>query len=140
MHKVRMVLTEISSIEPVGAIKISLSELTESLRRLRRREENAGDALRDQFNRLINAHHYRIFVGSRRFEGRELAVDQTRRHEMALPSGEPLGDQLPRSLQIDEPHLAAVTDDLPTMLPLQRRTGDHAALTATEPAVETLGD
>jgi hypothetical protein len=35
MHKVRMVLTQISSIEPVGAIKSSLSDLTEVTAALR---------------------------------------------------------------------------------------------------------
>jgi hypothetical protein len=54
MHSVRMVFTQRSSIEPLGGIMFPSQIEPGLLRRPRRREENARDALYDQFDRLAD--------------------------------------------------------------------------------------
>ena len=65
--------------------------------------------------------------GARLFQRVELALEQRGRHEVALASSEPRGDQVEVALEIDEPHVGALVlrDDV-AVAPLQRRAGHHA--------------
>src|SRR5260370_42054909 len=101
MHKVRMVLTQISSIEPLGGIMFSLSNRTGLTAATAPTGRERGNALHDQFDRLIDADRDRALIAPRRLESRKLAVEQARRHEVVLTCGKTPCDQLPRPLQVN---------------------------------------
>ncbi len=70
----------------------------------------------------------------------ELAVEQSRRHEMIGACGDALPDQIAVALQKDEPHVAPRSDQDVAIGALERRAGDDAAIAAPARGVDPVGD
>jgi len=89
MHRVRIVLTQISSIEPVGAIKSSLSDLAEVTAASCRQVENAEEALDDLIYRPIDVDRDRIFSGAGHRGVAHLILSRARnkRHSLKIHAG-----------------------------------------------------
>ena len=70
-----------------------------------------------------------MFVGRGLFQGGELAVQQRGRHEMALALFHAVADQLARTVQQDEMHLAMdLAAQAVAINALERRAGHHHAM------------
>src|SRR5262249_45025169 len=61
-------------------------------------------------------------------------------HEMTAARGEPFDNQLTRAFEINQPNIAASTDDLPPIGASQRRAGDYPVLSATTPLIDDCGN
>ena len=82
----------------------------------------------------------RVFVRRGLFQCRELAVEQGNRHEVFVPRGHALVDQIARSLEVGQHYVMTVADDDVPVRSLQRRAGQHAAFASGTPVVDFLGD
>jgi hypothetical protein len=59
---------------------------------------------------------------------------------MIAAGGEPFDDQLTRAFEINQPNIAASTDDLSPIGASQRRAGDYPVLSAATPLVDDCGN
>ena len=82
----------------------------------------------------------RMFVGCRRLQRLELAVQQARRHEMSFAPGEPVGDQGLRAVEKDDPHIVAAVHQDIAIGAFQRRAGDHDMAAGLADPVDLVGD
>jgi hypothetical protein len=74
-----------------------------------------------------DADRNRMLVGRRLFQRRELAFEQLRRHEMAMPGGHPLGDERLVAFEINKTHgVMARAGQNVAIAALQRRARDDA--------------
>ncbi len=72
----------------------------------------------------------RMFVRSRRFQCRKLAVAERHRHEMLLPCDYATADKIGGAVKIDERDPTAVPYDDVAIGPLRRGTGENAGVAA----------
>src|SRR2546428_8036584 len=70
----------------------------------------------------------RILVRLRFLKGIDLALEQTRRHEMAVAPGQTLGDQVSTTPKVDQPDFWPSDDDGPPIGSLERGASHDARL------------
>src|SRR5207237_3878362 len=110
-----------------GDLKVPLLELTHDLV--------------DDLGRFATDIDYdRALVWRGLLQCRELAVEQGDGHEVLVPRGHAPANQIARSFEVDEHHVAAIADGDVPVGSLQRRAGEHATFTPRAPAVDLLGD
>src|SRR6185437_15917762 len=71
---------------------------------------------------------------------RKLAIEQGHRHEVLVARGHAPADEVVRSFEVDQRHVAPAADDDVPVGPLQGRAGQHAGFALRAPAVDFLGD
>src|SRR5882724_5820803 len=81
----------------------------------------------------------RILVRLRLLKGIDLALEQTRRHEMAVAPRQTLGDQVSTTAKVDQPYFWPSADDGPAIGSLERGARDDARLLLGALAVDPGG-
>src|SRR5215470_14269828 len=102
--------------------------------------ELGDDPLSQARRRQADRHNQRVLVGLRLLQHLELVLEQRDGHEMLTPALHALADQLEASLQEDQAHVRAVTDQAAAVAALQCRAGDQSGLTLGELLVDPLGN
>src|SRR6266849_203365 len=88
--------------------------------------ESRHNKFNDIAGARVGRHDDRMFLLSGFLEGRELAVEQRRRHEMSMPQGTSARDQLALALEIDDTYVLSTADQDIAICAFERRTSDHA--------------
>src|SRR5262245_22881963 len=91
--------------------------------------ELGDDDLNHARRRQADRHDQRVLVGLGLFQHVELVLEQRDGHEMLAPALHALADKLKASLQVDQAHVPAVTDQQETVAALQRRADRQLGLT-----------
>src|SRR3954464_10117228 len=81
----------------------------------------------------------RILVGLRLLKRIELALEQTRRHEMAVALRQTLGDKVSTTAKVDQPYFWPSADHSPAIGSLERGTRDDARLLLGALAIDPRG-
>src|SRR5262249_36198497 len=87
-----------------------------------------------------NRNHDRMLIRLRRFEGRELAVEQGRWHEMPVARRQPTRDQIPPAFEIDDADVGALADQDIAIGAFERRACDGAMVAGAPSRVDPGGD
>jgi hypothetical protein len=77
-----------------------------------------------------------MFVGLRLLEGSELAVEQRRRHEVAVAGGKPPRDEVAVAFQKDDADVRAFAGENVAIGALERRAGDDAVVAGASRRVD----
>src|SRR6476619_1784123 len=90
-------------------------------------EQCAHNSSCNLLRRRIDRHRDRVLIGRRLLQRIELALEQSRRHEVALARREARGDQIELAFEVDKPHIRALLGrDEVAVDALERRAGDNA--------------
>src|SRR5262249_23963446 len=76
-----------------------------------------------------------IFIGLRRFQDRELQVEEARQHGIFFAPRQPRSNQRPLAMQINDAHLRSATSQEIAVAALERWTCDHATHAELPPTV-----
>src|SRR5260221_309919 len=90
--------------------------------------------------RVADRRDDRPFLGAGLLEIVELAVEQPRRHEMAMACGETMRDQIGVAFEIDNSYIRAVANDDVAVTTLQCRAGYDPLPALGAPAIDLCGD
>src|SRR5580704_16165140 len=80
-----------------------------------------------------------MFIGLGLLEGGELAVEQRRRHEVAVAGREPPRDEVAVAFQKDDADRAATGENI-AIGALERRAGDDAVVAGVTGCIDPGGD
>src|SRR5262245_45340272 len=104
------------------------------------RTEQSDDLLSDSTGRWIHVYGERLLARTRFLEGIDLALQQTRRHEMAATPRQALGDQVSAAAKVNELYFRPVADDDLAIGPLERGASDDPRLLLGALIVDPSGD
>src|ERR1700682_2358314 len=128
-----------SSLSPCGAFAWCRAKFLYRRRRLGNAELR-DDGINDVAGMRRDRNRNRPFVRRRRFQCRELAVEQRRRHEVIVARGEAPLDQFAVAFEEDETHIAPLANEDIAIDVLERRAGDDPVTARIAGVVDPGGD
>jgi len=102
--------------------------------------QSIGDLGDDVVGRGTDIHDDRPVFRLGLLEDGELAVEQRRRHEMAVSGGKSPANELGRPPEVDQRHFGPIADDDVAVAALESRAGHYSRLALCPPLVDPLSD